>query len=97
MRPELLNGLIIGALVMACAVTGVFFLRFWRKTRDRLFAMFAIAFWLLGLNWGLLAFIKSDEVQSAIYIVRLLAFILILVGIIDKNRPRTSSEIHRKT
>jgi hypothetical protein len=92
MRPELLNGLLLGALVTTCAVSGVFFLRFWRKTRDRLFAIFAIAFWLLGLNWLMLAFISADEVQSAIYIIRLLAFILILAGIIDKNRPRNRSD-----
>jgi hypothetical protein len=91
MNPKLFNEFLLGLLVMACAVSGMFFLRFWRKTRDRLFAIFAIAFWLLGLNWLLLAFISRDEAQSAIYVVRLLAFILILVGIIDKNRPRDSS------
>jgi hypothetical protein len=87
-----LNDFVLGLIVMACAVGGVFFLRFWRKTHDRLFAIFAIAFWLLGLNWLLLAFISRDEAQSAIYVVRLLAFILILIGIIDKNRPRKSSD-----
>lgn len=91
MNPKLLNHFILGLLVMACAVAGTFFLRFWRKTHDRLFAIFAISFWLLGLNWLLLAFISRDEAQSAIYVVRLLAFILILIGIIDKNRPRRSS------
>jgi hypothetical protein len=77
---------------MACAVAGVFFLRFWRKTRDRLFVIFAIAFWLLGLNWFLLAIISRDEATTAIfYVLRLLAFILIIFAIIDKNRPRRSA------
>ncbi len=76
----------LGAIVMACAAAGLFFLRFWRKTRDRLFAIFAIAFWTLGLNWLALAFINQDEVRTALYVVRLLAFLLILFGILDKNR-----------
>jgi hypothetical protein len=96
MNARLLNEFVLGLLVMSCAVGGVFFLRFWRKTRDRLFAIFAIAFWLLGLNWFLLAFISLDEAQSAIYVVRLLAFILILIGILDKNRPTRSSGDRRK-
>ena len=43
--------IVLGALAMASAVAGLFFLRFWRETRDRLFAMFALAFWVLGVNW----------------------------------------------
>ena len=50
--------------------------------------MFAVAFWLLGSNWLALAFVKQDEVRTVLYLVRLLAFVLILVAIIDKNRPR---------
>ena len=77
---------VLGALVMGCSVAGLFFLRFWRKTRDRLFAIFAGAFWLLGANWFALAFTEVDEVKTWLYAVRLLAFILILFAIIDKNR-----------
>jgi hypothetical protein len=76
----------LGCLVMGCFVTGLFFLRFWRKTRDRLFAIFAIAFWLLGVNWLALAFTTQNEVKTIYYAVRLLAFVLILYAIIDKNR-----------
>ena len=76
----------LGGLVMGCFVAGLFFLRFWRKTRDRLFAIFAIAFWLLGVNWLALAFTQQDEVKTIYYAVRLLAFVLILYAIIDKNR-----------
>jgi hypothetical protein len=71
---------------MACAVAGVFFLRFWRKTRDRLFVIFALAIWLLGTNWLLLAFFQTDETRPWLYAIRLVAFCLILLGIIDKNR-----------
>jgi hypothetical protein len=81
-----LNAFILGMLVMASAVAGTFFLRFWRRTRDRLFAIFAVAFWLMGLNWLLLAVYASDEINSAVYAIRLLAFVLILLAILDKNR-----------
>jgi hypothetical protein len=84
----LLNNFLLGMVVMACAAAGLFFLRFWRKTHDRLFAIFAIAFWVLGVNWLALAFINQDEVQTWLYGVRLAAFVLIMAGIIDKNRPR---------
>lgn len=87
---KLLNRFILGAVVMACGVSGLFFLRFWRKTRDRLFAIFAIAFWVLGLNWLFLSFTQQDEVRTILYMVRLLAFIFILLGILDKNRDRSA-------
>jgi hypothetical protein len=72
-------------------VVGLFFLRFWRDTGDRLFLIFALAFWLLGLTRLALAFTTyPSESQSGIYLVRLLAFVLILVAIIDKNRAGRS-------
>jgi hypothetical protein len=87
----ILNVFMLGAIVMACAAVGLFFLRFWRKTGDRLFAIFAIAFWLLGINWLALAFTSTDEARTWLYLVRLLAFIVILYGIIDKNRAPNRS------
>jgi hypothetical protein len=88
---ESINRFLLGALVMACAAAGLFFLRFWRKTHDRLFAIFAVAFWLMGLNWLLLSFTKSDyEFRPALYLIRLLAFVLILYAILEKNRAKRS-------
>ena len=84
----LVNQFLLGAAVACCAAIGLFFLRFWRKTRDRLFAIFAVAFWAMGVNWLLLAFVAPDEVRTFLYLIRLFAFVLILVGIIDKNRGR---------
>jgi Ca2+/Na+ antiporter len=81
-----MNQFIYGAIVTACFVAGLFFLRFWTRTHERLFAIFAIAFWILGANWLALAFIQVDEFRTAVYIIRLLAFVFILAGIIDKNR-----------
>lgn len=90
---QLFNPFLLGAIVMACVAIGLFFLRFWRQTRDRLFLIFAIAFWALGVNWLALAWLTAishdaNEVRTALYTMRLLAFIVILWGIFDKNRTR---------
>lgn len=85
---RLLIQLILGAVCMGCFAAGLFFLRFYRRTRDRLFLMFAIAFWVLGANWLILASVQQDEVRTALYAIRLLAFVLILIAIVDKNRRK---------
>ena len=84
--PPTTNTFLLGMIVVACLVVGMFFLRFWRTTGDRLFAVFAVAFWIMGFNWMLLAFIQEDEVRTWLYLLRLGAFVLILLGIVDKNR-----------
>ncbi len=81
------NEFVLGALSMSCAVAGLFFVRFFRKTRDRLFVFFAIAFWLLGINWLWLAAVQREEdLTASLYVIRVLAFLLILYGIFEKNR-----------
>jgi hypothetical protein len=76
-----------GATVMACLVALLFFLRFFRRTRDPLFARFALAFALLGAHWLVLALSGPDyEFRPLLYGVRLLAFVVILAGIVEKNR-----------
>ncbi|HEY0010025.1 MAG TPA: DUF5985 family protein [Tepidisphaeraceae bacterium] len=81
-----MNQFLLGAVVIASAVAGLFFLRFWTRTGDRLFAIFAAAFWMMGLNWLLLALIQQHEIRPALYLIRLCAFVLILIAIVDKNR-----------
>jgi hypothetical protein len=76
-----------GALAATSLVAGLLFLRFWRLSGERLFAFLAIAFAALALNWTWLGvFQPVVETRHYVYLVRLLAFVLILVGIIDKNR-----------
>ena len=76
-----------GAVVAGFLLAGLFFLRFWKRTRDGLFLAFAAAFFLLGLGQSLLALANvPDEERSWLYLVRLLAFALILAAIIRKNR-----------
>jgi hypothetical protein len=79
--------LIYGALFAGYSVAALFFLRFWVTSRDRLFAMFAAAFGILAVQRIALALTRTVvEDQSAFYLLRLLAFIIILVAIVDKNR-----------
>lgn len=76
-----------GVLVMGFAVVGLFFLRFWKRTHDSLFLTFGLAFWLLGLVQALLALTDYPvEERSFFYLIRLAAFVLILVAIWRKNR-----------
>jgi hypothetical protein len=81
---------LLGATTMGFWVAGLFFLRFWLQTRDRLFAIFALAFWILAINRFVFnILIQVDEASNLpLYVIRLLAFSLILVAILDKNRSK---------
>jgi hypothetical protein len=79
--------LFAGALAAGYLVAATFFLRFWRQTNDRLFVFFALSFVLLAvqrvwLTWAVL----HDTGTGISYLLRLTAFVLILIGILDKNR-----------
>lgn len=82
-----MNQLLLGAIATASLIIGLFFLRFWRDTRDRFFLLFASAFVLEGVNRALLGLHESaSEYEPLIYLIRLLSFLLILAAIWDKNR-----------
>jgi hypothetical protein len=76
-----------GLITMGFLISGLFFVRFWARTRDLLFAAFAAAFWLLAINQALLAL--SDlpvEEKSWMYLLRLAAFVIIITAVALKNR-----------
>ena len=77
----------LGGLVTMCfVVIGIHFVKFWSRTRDALFIAFAIAFWLLAANQGLVAIgVVPREEQSWIYLLRVAAFVFIAVAIVRKN------------
>lgn len=82
-----LQEFLAGAVAFGFLVCGLFFLRFWTRTRESLFLAFALAFWLLGLGQTLLTFLNVPvEERSWIYLLRLTAFSLILLAILRKNR-----------
>ena len=75
-----------GAITMGFVVCGLFFWQFRARTRDPLFLWFAIAFWLLALGQALLALTGVPvEERSWIYLIRLAAFVLIIVAVVLKN------------
>ncbi|HEX8309878.1 MAG TPA: DUF5985 family protein [Chthoniobacteraceae bacterium] len=83
----MMSHFLAGAASMASLIISLFFIRFWRKTRDRLFLFFAAAFALLMAERIIRSSLVIDtEVAPYVYIVRLIAFGLIIVAIIDKNR-----------
>ena len=76
-----------GAVAFGFLVCGLFFLRFWRRTRDPLFMAFALAFGLLGVGQAILALANiATEERGSIYLIRLAAFTLIIMAIARKNR-----------
>ena len=82
-----LNHFLLGALCMGFAAIAMFFQRFYRRTHDRFFAFFSVAFAIMALNQlALLILGEASEYRSWVFVVRLAAFLLILVAILDKNR-----------
>jgi len=78
------NEFLRGAVAACCLVAGLFFLRFWRLTQDRLFLLFCIAFWIFAANWVVLA-LGGPFVEN-LYVLRLVTFSVIAIAIVDKNR-----------
>lgn len=84
---------VAGAMSAGYAMAGLFFLRFWWRTRDRLFAAFAIAFWLMALNQAAAGFSRVVHAEnSAAYLLRLAAFALIILAVLSKNRGHGSAQ-----
>ena len=82
-----MSALISGALVACYLMAGLFFLRFWTTSRDRLFGMFAASFGILAVQRLALSLTHHTmEDQTVFYLMRLAAFVLIIIAIIDKNR-----------
>ncbi len=86
-----MNYFIDGAIFMEFAVAALFFLRFWRRSRDRFFLLFSIAFLIMALNRGAITIFTPSqtlpsEAHALLYVVRLTAFTVLLVAIVDKNR-----------
>ena len=75
-----------GAISMGFIVAAVFFLRFWRRTRDVLFLVFSAAFALIAANHAIVALSGTPrEEQSPLFLLRLAAFVLIIAAIVWKN------------
>lgn len=82
----MIKPLIAGAILMGSWAIALFFFRFYRQTRDRLFACFGLAFLLFGIERLVLVWTGDNETHSLVHVIRLAAFFLIVYAIINKNR-----------
>jgi hypothetical protein len=83
---ETLIAFLAGAVTLGHLIAAVFFVRFWRRTKDRLFLAFALAFALLAVNQAVATALEvAEEATVYAYALRVLGFVLILVAIVDKN------------
>jgi uncharacterized membrane protein HdeD (DUF308 family) len=84
-----LTAVLAGAVAMASFVAALFFLKYWRRTRDSFFLLFALAFGVDAVSRFVLGIARvSDESEPLYYIPRLVAFSLIILAIVLKNRPQ---------
>jgi uncharacterized membrane protein HdeD (DUF308 family) len=79
---------LLGFTAAASITASLFFLRFWRDSRDRLFLAFTAFFLIEGITRVLLVFYAHPgEGSPGIYLARLLGMLLILSAILKKNYP----------
>ena len=76
-----------GAIAMGFTVAALFFLKFWRRTREGLFLAFSGSFLLLGITQALLTLsgVPTEE-RSWLYLLRLMAFLMLLAALWWQNR-----------
>lgn len=86
---SIIEGFLLGVIATASFTAGLFFLRFWKATRDRLFLAFAAFFLIEAINRiVLLCFEHPNEGSPWIYLIRLLALVILLAAIVEKNYRR---------
>jgi hypothetical protein len=84
-----MTDLFTGAICMGSLLIALFFLRFWRDSGDRFFLYFAASFFIEGLHRLYSALHDAGGEDSPLhYLIRLLAYGLILWAILEKNLPR---------
>lgn len=85
----ILSAYAAGVITLGFLTTGLFFVKFWRRTKDGLFLAFAVAFALLAANAAIPVLLNvPSENQSYIYLLRLAAFVLIIAAVLRKNFGR---------
>jgi uncharacterized membrane protein HdeD (DUF308 family) len=77
---------LLGVIAASSITAAVFFLKFWKRTHDSLFLAFGVAFLIEGVNRiAVLGVERPNEGSPWTYVVRLIAFLIILAGILHKN------------
>ncbi len=87
----MLEAFLVGVIATASFAVALYFLKFWRKTRDSFFLLFAASFFIESLNrTAVLLLSHPNEGNRWIYLVRLFAFLLILAAIVKKNYGKSN-------
>jgi hypothetical protein len=82
-----MNAFLIGGIAIASLIAGLYFFRFWRQTRDPFFIFFALSFWIEAANRLAMAWLAVPTEDAPVYyLVRLVAYGLIIAAIVIKNR-----------
>jgi hypothetical protein len=85
-----MNEILAGAIAMASLVIALFFFRFWRSAGDRFFLYFGLSFLIEGVHSLVSGIVLATHEDSPLhYLIRLLAYGLILWAILEKNWPRS--------
>lgn len=87
-----------GFAMATFAASTLFFLKFWRASRDRFFLYFGFACALFAVERaaGVIfnpIYTGTDQITDTavyVYVIRLAGFIMLLIGIWEKNRPAQS-------
>lgn len=81
-----------GCIFLAAMLSALFFVRFWKETKDRFFLLFAASFIFLGAERVPALFeLAIPDKHPYFFLPRLLAFVLILVAIFFKNQRSPQS------
>ena len=87
----MINDFLAGAIAMGFAIAALMFLKFWHRTREGLFLAFSGSFLLLSINHAMLSLTRVPlEERTSLYLVRLVAFLLIIGARWHQNRRRSA-------
>ncbi|HEY0819075.1 MAG TPA: DUF5985 family protein [Rhizobacter sp.] len=88
MNTTALSPLMLGAIAASSFAISLFFLKYWRSSRDRFYLLFSASFLIEAVNRAALGLIGASEHELVHYAIRCLAYSLIVIAIWDKNRRR---------
>ena len=85
----MLDGVLVGVIVATALAISLFFMKFWRATRDALFLAFAFVFAIEGTTRlvGLFVTMPTDRVP-VINLLRMVGYLVLIAAIYMKNRRR---------
>lgn len=80
-----MSAFFLGMIAAGAGTAALIFFRSYRRTRDRLFLLFGLAFAIMAVNQVGFVLVGEQESRTPLYLVRFVEYLLILVAIVDKN------------